>query len=154
MTGQFGNGSGTEYVLAWRSGFGPANPAPQSGRYTLIFSDSDRPLGSSDFSNGFGSLSVDALGTFHFNGRLVDGSRITQGGTISDTGEWPFYASLRTDVLAGWILFTNAPNTDLAGRIYQVKTGELDHPPKFLNPLDVFGFKIQSTSEVAPPVQR
>ena len=155
MTGQVGNGISNKYVLARRSTFSTANPAPQAGRYTLLFSEGYRPPGNSELSYGLGTLLVDASGNTHFSGKLVDGTRFTQGGTISDFGEWPFYASLPggTDYLSGWILFTNAPNTSLGGHIYWIKPGESNYPTEFLTPLDVFGSKNRSADEMPPAVQ-
>jgi sugar lactone lactonase YvrE len=156
MTGQFGKGISNEYVLARESSFAAGNPAPQAGKYTLFFFDNSHPTEDARFSYAFGTLSVDESGIVHFKGKLGDGTRITQGGAISDSGEWPFYASPNgsTDSLSGWILFTNSPNTSLTGHIYRIKLAGSNDPTELLAPLDVFGSRIRSSDKTPPEVQR
>ena len=147
MTGQVDGGISNQYVLAKLSSFSANNPAPQAGKYTLLFSDNNQAT-----NWGTGAVSVDRAGNVHFIGEWADGSRMTQSGTISDFGEWPFYSSLHsTDYLAGWILFTNAPNTNLVGQVFWFRPGESSTLIPTVSPVDVIGSA--STNELHPPPQ-
>lgn len=152
MTGELSGGTLNEDVLAQRSSFSADSPAPQAGKYTLLFSDRYIQPMNSGFGYGSGAVSVDALGHAQFSGELLDGSKVTEGGVISDLGEWPFYASLHggTDYIAGWLLFTNGPDADLAGHLYWVRPGDSAafYPSNFPKVLEGLGRRVISTNGI------
>ena len=92
--------------------FAAAHPAPAAlGRktaanYTLAFPHSaDSPKG-----DGFGTLTVTPAGAVHFVGTLGDGTAVTQGTSLSGSGDWPFFALLygNKGLLCGELVFNLA----------------------------------------------
>ena len=117
LSGHLSDGRWTAGLTGDRAVFHTrTNPAPQSGRYTMILPGtpgaSDSPEG-----DGYGTAVVDGNGLVTFAGTLADGTKTAQKGRISRNGQWPLYASLysgRGSVL-GWMTFTNRADEDLAG---------------------------------------
>jgi hypothetical protein len=118
MTGQVSDGTQTAAILAYRPVFSAANPAPEAGRnYILRIPGSGNSLAAPG-GDGFGTLTVDALGNLFFTGTLGDGTKITQASFVSASGQWPFYASLysgRGSIL-GWLSFTGPARDTINGQ--------------------------------------
>ena len=108
MTGTISDGTWTSDLRANAAIYSKANPAPQAGRYTLLIPGSDnstvQPGG-----NGFGAVTVDALGNVSLSGALGDGTPVTCAGVVAGQGQWPFYVSLYggKGSILGWLSFTN-----------------------------------------------
>ncbi|MCX8089614.1 MAG: immunoglobulin domain-containing protein [Verrucomicrobiae bacterium] len=75
-----------------------ANPATAfSNSYTFILPRRDD--GSGPGGDGYGLVSVDALGRVKLSGAAGDGAALSQGATLSPSGEWPLYAALYVGAL-------------------------------------------------------
>jgi len=125
ITGTVSDGSFTSDLTANRSTFNAVtNPATEfQGYYTLLFepgsTNADFPQG-----NGYGLVSVKAGGKIKLNGKLADGTKITQTGTVSDDGSWPVYIPFikKQGLLSGWLTFTNIVGvSDLSGTLAWTK---------------------------------
>jgi acid phosphatase len=93
------------------------NPAPQAGKYTMIFPiDTNAPSGPT--GDGFGTVTVSAAGAVSFRGTLADGTKVTQKTGLSKDGNWPLFASLYKGKgsLLSWVTFTNETDSDFNGR--------------------------------------
>jgi uncharacterized repeat protein (TIGR01451 family) len=117
ISGHLSDGRWTAGLTGDRAVFNTrTNPAPQSGRYTMILRGtpgaSDSPEG-----DGYGTAVVDGNGLVTFAGTLADGTKAAQKGRISRNGHWPVYASLYSGhgAVLGWMTFTNRASDDLAG---------------------------------------
>ena len=116
LTGTVADGDWTADLLAYSATYSRTNPNLQAGKYTLSFpastNTSDQPGG-----NGFGTLTVSALGNIAFSGVLGDGTPVQSAALVSRGGLWPFYSSLyggKGSVL-GWLTFTN--NDAMTGQV-------------------------------------
>lgn len=95
-------------------------PAPEAGSYTMTlagaYGSTNEPAGDSH-----GSLRVSKSGAISFTATLADGTKVTQGVSVSKNRQWPLYASLYDgrEVLWSWLTFTNA--SDLGGAVAWVK---------------------------------
>lgn len=97
LTGTIVDGTTTMNLAADRAVFcATTNPAPQAGKYTLVFGANPLNSGSATIpqGDGFAVISVGANGTATINGVLGDGSTFTQTTMISKSGELPLYAAL------------------------------------------------------------
>ncbi len=99
-------------------------PAPQAGKYTLVFPGTNSatlPGG-----NGFGAVTVSAGGGVAFTGTLGDGTKVTPTAIVSEDGKWPLYVSLDSGngMLIGWLMFTNEPDRDIDGLAYWFKPAQ------------------------------
>ncbi len=108
LTGTISGGTWTADLVAAHSIYSKANPAPQAGKYTLLIpggtNASTQPGG-----NGFGAVTVDALGNVTFSGILGDGTAAASTSIVSSQGQWPFYVSLYggNGSILGWLSFSN-----------------------------------------------
>jgi hypothetical protein len=99
------------------------NPTPWAGSYTLVLpaaqEGADLPQGHS-----YGTIKVNTSGAVSFAGSLADGTRITQGSSLSKGGMWPFHVSLYSSkgLVLSWLSVTNqASNPDVAGAANWIK---------------------------------
>jgi hypothetical protein len=142
ITGELATPNWQAGLRAYRSPFSKARPAPEQGRYTLVFPAGDAssllPGG-----NGFGAATVDASGNIRFTGTLGDGTAVSQSAIISQNGLWPFYISLYsgTGAILGWLAFTNSPTLDLEGSLTWMKRPQ---PGAAFYP---YGFSMQAEAE-------
>lgn len=107
----------TAVIEGDRSTFdGKTTPTPLAGAYTLIFPGSGDSAAHPG-GDGYGTALVDLAGNVRFSGVLADGSKVTQAGGVSTTGEWPLYVALSKGqgVLAAWATFAVRPGEDLFG---------------------------------------
>jgi len=123
MAGHISDGAWTAELVANRAVFSMTSLAPQAGRkYTLVIP------GSQDSSlqpggNGFGTLSLDALGNVTFSGALGDGTKVIQRAFVSRRAQWPLYLSLYSGhgCMLGWLTLTNLPDSDINGQVSWIK---------------------------------
>jgi hypothetical protein len=99
--------------------------------------------------NGFGAVTVDALGHVTFSGFLGDGTPVTSAGLVAGQGQWPFYVSLYggKGSILGWLSFTNGG--DINGQLGWFKpvqkTAKL-YPGGFTNSSEVMGSVYRCTN--------
>jgi len=118
MTGRVSDGTWTADIVAYRPVFSATNHAPEAGRnYILRIPGSGNSLAAPG-GDGFGTVTVDALGNLSFSGTLGDGTKITQSSFVSSSGQWPLYASIysgRGSIL-GWLSFTGPALDSISGQ--------------------------------------
>jgi glucuronoarabinoxylan endo-1,4-beta-xylanase len=125
LNGEISAGTWTAGIVAERTAYSNTNHATQSGKYTLVI-----PGGTNDAAtpggDGYASVTVGALGSIAAGGVLSDGTSFSQNATLSELGNWPFYVSLYSGGggMIGWIAFSNAPTSDLAGSVTWIKPGQ------------------------------
>src|SRR5262249_11025938 len=88
--------------------------------------------------NGFGTVTVNIAGKLQFSGTLGDGTKVSQGTTVSTFGQWPLYVSLYSGggAILGWFTFTNESAGDLRGLVGSFK------PPQTKSKLYPAGFNV------------
>ena len=119
MTGQVSDETSTADIVAYRPGFSTASPAPEKGRRFLLRIPGDENSLAAPGGDGFGTITVDSLGSVLFNGTLGDGTRVAQSGLLSNSSQWPFYALLyggRGSIL-GWLSFTGPGLGSISGSL-------------------------------------
>jgi hypothetical protein len=124
VTGVVSDGNWTAPLLGDRAVFDPTNnPAPWSGRYTLVIPGTPGAADSPE-GDGDGTVLINRAGGLSFSGVLADNTRLAQIAVISKDGHWPLYASLYAGKgsLLGWVNFdTNQPTDDLWGPVSWIK---------------------------------
>ena len=118
MTGQVSDGTWTAEIVAYRPVFSAANPAPEEGRnYILRIPGSGNSLAAPG-GDGFGTLTVDALGNLSLSGTLGDGTKIAQSSFVTSSGQWPLYASIYSGggSILGWLSFTGPALDTISGQ--------------------------------------
>ena len=114
-------------VLGERAGYSAsAHPAPQAGSYTVVLpGDPDAQSGPAGY--GWGALTVDKAGNVRLQGSLADNSKVTARAVLSAAGAWPLFVPSDggRGMLVGWLEFTNAAGSELAGQLIWVR---LRHP--------------------------
>ena len=85
------------------------------GTYTLVFSHADESDPTVPQGYGYATLVVSRTGSGNLNGVLNDGTTLTARAPVSQSGQWPLYASLyrKAGVCIGWVSFET--NTTLSG---------------------------------------
>lgn len=138
-----------------RSIYSRNNPAPNAGRYTVvILPDTNSSAGPAGES--VGAITVSASGTLSFAGKLADGSKASQGTTLSKTGVWPLYEPLYRGLgsLVSPVQFDASPAlTDLSGPLCwfkQSQPGAKYHPDGFTNSTSLVGSKYLSPTTANP----
>ncbi len=78
-------------------------PAPQAGRYTVIFAGGDGYNGPA--GAGYGLVTVDRPGHVVMSGFLGDGTPISQRTFIAEDGSWPLFVNLYRHLgsVLGWV---------------------------------------------------
>jgi hypothetical protein len=112
ITGSLSDGVWTAQLAGDRAVFNAkTNPAPQAGRYTLVFrghyNSTTEPAGDS-----ICTVSIDAGGKISLSGTLADATKITQASTLAENGNWPFYVLLYSGggSLLSWIKVDDDPD--------------------------------------------
>jgi thermitase len=97
------------------------NPAQQAGVRQFLLENSE-PIPATA-ATGVGKIST--AGGTSVKGRLIDGRPFATAGTLSPTGDYPFYLSLNrgTEVVIGWLNFPAAQIPTAAGTVLWVKSG-------------------------------
>ena len=141
LTGTISDGAWTADLLAMPAVYGQTNPAPQAGKYTLLIPGSDN-ASTQPGGNGFGTLTVNALGHVTFSGMLGDGTPVTSTGVVAGQGQWPFYISLYggKGSILGWLSFTN--ESAISGQVGWFKLPKITaklYPGGFTNNAEIMG---------------
>jgi hypothetical protein len=136
------DGSWTAELSGNREVFSNSNPAPQAGKYTMIFPGTHGQAAEPG-GYGCGTISLANFGIVQLSGLLADGTKITQTAPLSRHGMWPLYAPLygRQGFLLGWITFAATPTNDFSG--YVVWTKPNDPVAKYYPK----GFSIRTVAE-------
>ena len=103
LTGSVSAAGWTSALIADRSVFSIASPAPTAGEYTLVIPATQPPEGLS--ATGYALVSVN--GAITFVGTTSEGLSISQSTTVSKDGYWPFYVSDADGEIIGWLQFIN-----------------------------------------------
>ena len=114
-SGQFdGTVTGSGYAAVLLAELPDTSRAWQ-GTYTLVFSPSDATDSTVPQGYGYATLVVSRTGNGSLTGVLNDGSALTARAPVSQSGQWPLYASLYRNAGAciGWVSFET--NTTLSG---------------------------------------
>ena len=122
LSGTVSDGESIAQLEGGRDVFNTANPAPQAGRYTVIFPGLDGAT-ASPAGHGYGTVIVDASGVVRLKGRLADGTAVAQTAALSKNGEWPVCLSLYTGkgLLIGWLQFADDGTNDISGTLRWMK---------------------------------
>ena len=124
LSGTVGNGTWAAAITAYEATFNArTNPAPFTGKYTLMIQDPNNGNSQEPQGDGYGTVTVNSAGFLVFHGMLADGTPVGQITTVSANGLWPLYASLyggRGEIL-GWVDFTSAAQSDLSGGLTWIK---------------------------------
>jgi hypothetical protein len=148
LTGTVSDGTWTADLAANRAIYSKTNPAPQAGKYTLLIPGGEKARAQPG-GNGFGAVTVDALGHVTFSGMLGDGTPVTSSGVVCSQGEWPFYISLYggKGSMLGWLSFTN--DGGISGQLGWFKMPQPKarlYPGGFTNGAEVIGSVYQHTN--------
>jgi Divergent InlB B-repeat domain len=141
ITGSISDGAWTADLVANPSIYSRTNPAPQAGKYTLLFPGSDN-VSAQPGGNGYSSVTVNTLGNISLSGALGDGTPFISSSVVASEGRWPFYVSLYggKGSILGWLSFTNGGN--ISGQIEWFKqpitTAKL-YPGGFTNGTEAIG---------------
>ncbi|MFM1769648.1 MAG: hypothetical protein RJA22_2177 [Verrucomicrobiota bacterium] len=148
IVGTVGDGNWSAQLRAHRALYSATtNPAPQAGRYTLLFpGDADparAPAGTS-----VGSVTVDSSGRVSLSGTLADGTPVVQKTTLSQDGEWPLHVRLYQGAgeWLGWASFSEAVDRDLDGVLWwnrPAQAGGLLYPNGFAHAASLTGARHQ-----------
>jgi hypothetical protein len=137
LTGSITDGNWTASLTAHRPVYNAQNPAPFAGTYTVIIpgisGSQTAPQG-----YGFGTIKVDATGKAKFSGTLSDGTPITESTTLSQDGDWPFFASPYRGqglIWASMTIDTSRANDDIHGPLTWIKNPQstIFYPKGFTN---------------------
>lgn len=81
--------------------------SPFAGTYGLTFPGPNDGNPNNPQSDGTGTVKVSSSGATRFKGVLGDGTKVAESGTISQSGDWPFFISLysRQGEITGWLNF-------------------------------------------------
>jgi hypothetical protein len=149
ITGQLSDGTWTAELNANRATFTTLNPAPQAGRYTILFpgaaSGATEPGGDS-----YGTVVVTTTGGITFSGVLADGTKVTQKALLSANGQWLFYLPLYKGggSMLGWLTFSNQAGSDITGAVSWFKLAQplaKFYPAGFTNETEAAGSSYQFT---------
>jgi hypothetical protein len=118
-----------------------SNPAPQTGKYTLII-PGRQGWATEPGGDGFGTLKVDGSGKVSFGSSLADGTKLSAAGVVSKDGHWGLYVPLYRSqgLLLGWITFATTPGNDLSGMLNWTK------PPGSTGAYYPGGFELETTA--------
>ena len=103
LTGSVSAAGWTSALIADRSVFSIANPAPTAGEYALVI-PATQPA---DGLSATGYALVSANGAITFVGTTSEGLSISQSTTVSKDGYWPFYVPDADGEIIGWLQFIN-----------------------------------------------
>jgi uncharacterized delta-60 repeat protein len=141
LQGSVSDGSFTSSLTAYRATFGARNPASNfQGHYTALLPGGSSPVPA---GHGFLTVLVNPNGHVVLSGSLADGVSIVSGGSLSPSGNVPFfYAYGHGQAVAfGWILFASNDSTDVQGTVRWEKaaSSNTNAPSGFANAIQIFG---------------
>jgi len=127
---QTGRLAGNVAFGSWRSSLeatravynSKTRPAPFAGNYTLAM-PGQPGVASLPAGHSFGTLRVSTAGSASFAGTLGDGTKVSQGVTLSQDAQWPFYASIYSGkgILIGAPVFADDAWSDFNGPVFWIK---------------------------------
>jgi hypothetical protein len=126
ITGTVSAGAWSAPLRANKALYSRTSPAPQGGKkYTLAIQSSDADA-SQPTGYGFGAVTIDVAGNVKFSGTLGDATKVSQKTFLSKQGEWPLYLSATAgkEILQGWLVFTNTPDSDFNGTVSWMKQAQ------------------------------
>jgi hypothetical protein len=96
VSGTVANGTNwTAQLGAERTAFGKSSKAPFAGTFSVTFPGSgDTNNALVPFANGTAKAKVNTAGKLTFNGKLGDGTKMSQTAAVSQDGLWPLYVPL------------------------------------------------------------
>jgi hypothetical protein len=150
MTGTISASNWTADLVAEHAVYSSIHPAPEAGKYTLLFPGSD-DASAQPGGNGFVTATVYNSGLVLFSGTLGDGTAVSSSSTVCSQGQWPFYVSLYggKGSILGWLSFTNSG--DIGGQISWFKQPEKVaklYPGGFTNNTEAIGSVYHHTNGV------
>lgn len=85
------------------------NLSPFAGTYALTMPEPADGNTNNPQGSGTGTVKVSSSGAIKFKGVLGDGTKVTESGNVSQSGEWPLFVSLyrRQGEITGWLNFSS-----------------------------------------------
>ncbi len=137
---------GDSALTAYREVYSKKNPAPETGKYTIVVPPPDITIVATNppGGNAFGTVTVSSLGVATFAGTLGDGTKVTESATLSSDGLWPLYipTSGGKGMLLGMLSFTNETDRDIDGFLEWFKPEQVSaatYPAGFTNEMRAMG---------------
>jgi len=118
ITGTLSDGNWTASILCNQVLFNKkSNPAPYTGKFTVVIPGDDTQADTEPGGFSYGTVTVDAGGRVSLKAALADGTKLTQGTTLSQGGHWPLYVPLysgKGSVLS-WVVFAESYEASFTG---------------------------------------
>jgi hypothetical protein len=134
ISGTIGNGSWSADLLV-NQNFTKTrnNPSPFTGNYSLSLPGPADGNPNNPQSDGSGTLNVNSSGAIKFKGVLGDGTKVTESGTLSQSGSWPLFIPLyhQQGEIIGWFNFNGNAITGMTTWIKQPNGKNKDFPIGF-----------------------
>lgn len=124
ITGTISDGSWTTQILCNRVLFNKkSNPAPYAGKFTVVIPGDDTQAETEPGGYSFGTVTVDAGGRVSLKATLSDGTKLTQGTTLSKDGYWPLYVPLYSGngSVLSWVVFLDSSEASFTGTLNWTK---------------------------------
>ncbi|MEQ1858604.1 MAG: Ig-like domain-containing protein [Chthoniobacteraceae bacterium] len=142
LTGLVSDGTTTFAIGAGQATYSASNPAPQAGRYTVIFPSGDNSAGIPQ-GDGYATLNVSKSGVATFAGTLGDGTAFTYASPIVKGDTLPILAAPGTARLAGNAIFDGDLSLGTLGGTLawtkSARSGDLTYPGGFATELALVG---------------
>ena len=124
IVGTISDGSWITPVLCNRVLFNKkTNPAPYAGKFTIVIPGDDSQAETEPGGFSFGTATVDAGGRVSLKMTLADGTKMTQGTTLSKDGYWPLYVPLYSGSgsVLSWVVFMESSEASFTGTLNWTK---------------------------------
>lgn len=127
VAGSLSNSQFTVNLIGDLAGYSSRNPAPQAGRYTLLFPGSSAP--GEPNGCGYATVIITPLGGVNIRAVLADGTPFTEATTLSKSGEWPLYGGLYSGrgVAVGRLSARSLADRDLDGDVFWSRPATATH---------------------------
>ncbi len=121
VLGTVSDGTWTSSLYGERNGFKPANYGLTAGKYTVVVPGIR--IATNSLGHSFGTLTLSTAGGLHFAGTLADGTKVSQGATVSEYGNWPLFIPSYSGqgLVMSWIALTNVSGNALSGSLNWIK---------------------------------
>lgn len=121
ISGVVNDGSHVIPLKAQRAVYNGNAPTPQAGQYTIALTGI--PSATAPNGHGLGKITIASGGQVQLGANLADGTAVSQGSMVANSGEWPIYVPLYggKGSMLGWLSFSNAPGSRVAGALRWVK---------------------------------
>lgn len=124
ITGTISDGNWTVSILCNRDWFNKkSNLAPYAGKFTVVIPGDDEHADTEPGGFSFGTVTVDGGGRVSLKATLADGTKLTQGTTLSKDGRWPLYAPLYSGSgsVLSWVMFAEGDEASFTGTLNWTK---------------------------------